>query len=136
MVIFSAIAQDIWLCIDNSEALSGIAYQIMIFSGHFDIVQPDSVKKFEIWHNLSHGCGGSLFELGQLSMTPLWLNQSINPPLHWLIFCQILNFLIGLDFSTSKWPEKKKNFIGKLLPGFSGEPTDRDILTLVSKIYS
>ena len=27
MVIFSAIAQDIWLCFDNSEALSGLVYQ-------------------------------------------------------------------------------------------------------------
>ena len=67
MVIFSAIAQDIWLYIDNSEAFSGIAYQIMIFSGHFDIVQPNLVKKFEIWQNLSQHEGGSLFDLGQIS---------------------------------------------------------------------
>ena len=67
MVIFSAIAQDIWLYIDNSEAFSGIAYQIMIFSGHFDIAQPKSVKKFEIQHNLSQRGGGSLFDIGQIS---------------------------------------------------------------------
>ena len=41
-------------------------------------------------------------------MTPLLLNQSMKPPLHWLIFCQISNFLTSLDFSMSQWPEKKR----------------------------
>ena len=41
-------------------------------------------------------------------MTPLWLNQSMNPPLHWLSFCQISNFLTDLALSMSKWPEKKR----------------------------
>ena len=67
MVIFFAIAQDMWLCFDKSEALSGLAYQIMNFYGHFDITQPKSVKKFEIQHNLSQQGGGSLFDIGQIS---------------------------------------------------------------------
>ena len=67
MVIFSAIAQDMWLCFDKTEALSDLTYEIMIFSGHFDIAQPKSVKIFEIQHNLSQRGGGSLFDIDQIS---------------------------------------------------------------------
>ena len=67
MTLFSDIAQHIWLCFDNSEALSGLTYQIMIFSGHFDIEQPKLVKEFEIQPNLSKRGGGSFFYICQVS---------------------------------------------------------------------
>ena len=76
------------------------------FSGHSDTEQLTPVKKSDLWLSLSQQGGGSLFDLGQLSMTSIWLNQNMAPPPSWLKLCQISNFLAVVHFSTSKWPEK------------------------------
>ena len=78
------------------------------FAGHFDTAQVKSIKKFDILLNLSQGGRGYLFEFGQLSITPFWLNQNMEPPPHCLIFYQISNFFTSLCYSMSKWPEKIK----------------------------
>ena len=78
------------------------------FPGHFDTAQVKSIKKFDILLNLSQGGRGYLFEFSQLSITPFWLNQNMEPPPHCLIFYQISNFFTSLCYSMSKWPEKIK----------------------------
>ena len=102
------------------------SYQIKFgfVSGRFDIKQPRLVKKFEIGHNLSHGCGGSLFELGQFSMTPLWPNQSIKPSHHsFSVKFQILDWFGFLYVQMIR----KKILTCKLLPGFRIIKTESDM---------
>ena len=79
---------------------------LLTFSGHLDTEGPIPVRKFDLWLSWSQQGGGSLFDHGQLSMTSIWLNQNMGPPPSWLKLCQISNFLAGVHFSTSKWPEK------------------------------
>ena len=82
----------------------------LTFSGHSDTKLAIWLKKLEIWHNLSQGGEGSLFEHGQLFMILFWLTLNMDPPLHCLIFCQISDFLTEKGCSMSKWPEKTNKF--------------------------
>ena len=53
MTFFFATPQHISLGFDNSEALWKLENKILIFSGHLDMEQAKSVKKFITYHNLS-----------------------------------------------------------------------------------
>ena len=69
MAFISDSPQHIWLGFDNSEALQKLENETLIFSGHLDIGQAKSVKKFIIQHKLSQWGWDSLLEIGQLFTT-------------------------------------------------------------------
>ena len=117
MAFFSDNPQHIWLGFDNSEALQKLENKTLIFSGHLDIGQAKSVKKFIIQHNLSQGGTGLLFEIGQLSTTqpfgwiktwdhPFTASISVKPQISCLLWVALYpngQKKIVLDMQTFTW---------------------------------
>ena len=101
----------------------------MTFSDYFDIEQPNLVKKFSTWHNLSQEGGRSLFEHVQLSMIPLffcWLEIWTHPfttlfqtkNSHFPRWVSNTEFLHWFGLFYVKIIKTNHNLMCKLLQGF------------------
>ena len=68
LALFTDINQDMQQCFDDYEVKEQLASDVMIFSGHLNMIVLPDVKKFKIWLHLSNGEGGRLWERRQLSL--------------------------------------------------------------------